>query len=241
MTRLYHPNTLSPGQSLTLELQQTHYLRHVLRYTVGHRLMVFNNREGEWSAVITSLAKTGVVITVEEQTRPAVLCPNVSLIFALVKHDPLTFLAEKATELGVQDLYPITTERCNISRVNSDRLLFTLIDAAQQCERFDVPQLHPLMTLNKALETWDPEIPLFVCQERGEAVPIGKSLQSLAPQNPAGFVVGPEGGFSPPEMERLQRVPFVRFISLGCRILRAETAALMALSCYQALIGERAP
>jgi 16S rRNA (uracil1498-N3)-methyltransferase len=238
MTRLYQSSLLFTGQNLTLGSQQTHYLRHVLRCTIGYQLTVFNEREGEWSAIITSLAKTGIRITVGEQIRIAVLCPNVTLIFALLKHDPLTFLLEKATELGVRRLCPVTTERCNISRLNSDRLLSTLVDATQQCERFDVPELSPLMALDKALASWDPEVPLFVCQERGQAMAIGKALQSLVPQSPAGFAFGPEGGFSPHEMERLHQIPFVRFISLGSRILRAETAALMALACYQALIGE---
>jgi 16S rRNA (uracil1498-N3)-methyltransferase len=238
MARLYQSSSLFAGQSLTLSLSQTHYLRHVLRCTVGYQLTVFNEREGEWSAIITSLAKTGIGITVGVQTRIAVLCPNVSLIFALLKHDPLTFLVEKATELGVRRLCPVTTDRCNISRLNTDRLLSTLVDATQQCERFDVPQLSPLMVLDKALASWDPAVPLFVCQERGQAMPIGKALQSLSPQSPVGFAIGPEGGFSPQEMEHLQQIPFVRFISLGSRILRAETAALMALACYQALVGE---
>jgi len=238
MPRLYQSSVLFTGQSLTLGTQQTHYLRHVLRCTVGYRLTVFNEREGEWSATITSLAKTGINITIGEQVCSAVLCPEVVLVFALLKHDPLTFLAEKATELGVRRLCPVTTERCNISRLNSDRLLSTLVDATQQCERFDVPELSPLMALDKALAAWDPETPLFVCQERGQAMPIGKALQSLAPHAAAGFAVGPEGGFSSQEMERLQQIPFVRFISLGSRILRAETAALMALACYQALVGE---
>jgi 16S rRNA (uracil1498-N3)-methyltransferase len=241
MTRLYQSSVLAGGQSLTLDFSQTHYLRHVLRCTVGYQLTVFNEREGEWSAIITSLAKTGVSITVGEQIRIAAPCPDVSLIFALLKHDPLTFLAEKATELGVRRLYPVTTQRCNISRLNSDRLLATLVDAAQQCERFDIPELSSLLALDKALAGWDPAVPLFVCQERGQAMPIGKALQSLPSQSPAGFVVGPEGGFSSQEMERLQQIPFVRFISLGPRILRAETAALTALACYQALVGERLP
>lgn len=241
MTRLYQSSVLAAGQSLTLGAQQTHYLRHVLRCTVGYRLTVFNKREGEWSAIITSLAKTGIRITVGEQVRIAVLCPNVSLIFALLKHDPLTFLVEKATELGVRRLCPVTTERCNISRLNSERLLSTLVDATQQCERFEVPELSPLMALDKALASWDSAVPLFVCQERGQAMPIGKALQTLTSQSPTGFAVGPEGGFSPQEMERLQQIPFVRFISLGPRILRAETAALTALACYQALVGERLP
>jgi 16S rRNA (uracil1498-N3)-methyltransferase len=148
---------------------------------------------------------------------------------------------EKATELGVRHFYPVMTERCNISRVNENRLRSNVIDAAQQCERFDIPMLHPLMHLNKVLASWNPDIPLFVCQERGDVPSITQALHSLIPKTPVGFLIGPEGGFSEAEIAYLKSFSFTQFISLGPRILRAETAALAAVTCYQAFVGDWEP
>lgn len=238
MTRLYHPDDLFTDQSLTLNEGQTHYLRHVLRAVIDYRLTVFNERDGEWSSVLTTLSKSTATVTVEEQVRLATTGPDVSLLFAPIKHDPLTFLMEKATELGVRHFHPTMTERCNMSRVNQDRLVSNVIDAAQQCERFDIPTIHPLMTLSKALDAWKLDVPLFVCQERGEAPSITGALRSLSPNAPVGFLIGPEGGFSSQEIAYLKSFSFTQFINLGPRILRAETAALAAVACYQALVGD---
>jgi len=238
MTRLYHTDDLFVNKVLTLTISQNHYLRHVLRASLGDRLTVFNERDGEWSAVLATLSKTNSTMTIEEQTRPAVATPEVSLLFAPIKHDPLTFLMEKATELGVRHFHPVTTERCNISRVNLDRLRSNVIDAAQQCERFDIPSLYPLMTLSKALAAWDAHVPLYVCQERGDVLSITQALQLLPPRAPVGFFIGPEGGFSFQEIAYLKSFSFTKFVSLGPRILRAETAALAAVVCYQSLLGD---
>jgi 16S rRNA (uracil1498-N3)-methyltransferase len=238
MTRLYHADDLYVSQLLTLGEGQTHYLRHVLRATIGHRLAIFNERDGEWSAVLTSLSKAIATVTIEKQLRPAVTGPDVSLLFAPIKHDPLAFLIEKATELGVRHFHPVMTERCNISRVNHDRVLSNLIEAAQQSERFDIPTLYPLMPLRETLSNWHPHISLLVCQERGEVPPIVEALRLLPFNEPIGFLVGPEGGFSHQEIAYLKSFSFTKSVSLGPRILRAETAALAAVTCYQALVGD---
>ena len=238
MTRLYHMDDLTADQNLTLTDAQNHYLRHVLRATVGHKLSVFNERDGEWLAVLTSLSKGNSSLTVESQIRPAISSPNVSLLFAPIKHDPLTFLMEKATELGIRHIHPVITQRCNISRVNHDRLIRNVIESAQQCERFDIPTIHPLMNLSKALELWDARVPLFVCQERGEVLPIRAALGSLPSKASAGFLIGPEGGFSGEEFAYLKTFSYTQFITLGPRVLRAETAALAAITCYQAIVGD---
>jgi 16S rRNA (uracil1498-N3)-methyltransferase len=238
MIRLYHPNDFFPNQILTLNEGQNHYLRHVLRLAIGHRLVVFNEREGEWSAVLTTLSKTLATVMVEEQSRPAITGADISLLFAPIKHDPLTFLMEKATELGVRHFYPVMTERCNITRVNQDRLWSNVRDAAEQCERFDIPIIYPLMSLSKALASWDPHAPLFVCQERGEVPSLAHALRPLSSNAPAGFLIGPEGGFSSQEIAYLRSFSFTQFINLGPRILRAETAAVAAVTCYQAIVGD---
>lgn len=238
MTRLYHPDDLYSAREITLSDGQSHYLRNVLRATIGHRLAVFNERDGEWSAHVSTLTKNTVCITIEGQLRPATPGPDLTLMFAPIKHDPLTFLMEKATELGVRNFHPVMTERCNISRVNHERLQNNVIEAAQQCERFDVPRIHPMVSLAKSLSGWDATIPLFVCQERGDVPSITQSLRKLPPFTPAGFLIGPEGGFSPQEFAYLKSFSFTKNISLGPRILRAETASLAALTCYQAIVGD---
>jgi 16S rRNA (uracil1498-N3)-methyltransferase len=238
MTRLYHLDDLYSSREITLRDGQAHYLRNVLRATIGHPLTVFNERDGEWSAHITTLTKNTVSLTIEEQLRPATTGPDLALMFAPIKHDPLTFLMEKATELGVRHFHPVMTERCNISRVNHDRLQNNVIDAAQQCERFDVPRIHPLVPLAKSLSKWDTKTPLFVCQERGDAPSITHALRHLSRCAPAGFLIGPEGGFSAQELVYLRSFSFTKNISLGPRILRAETASIAAITCYQALVGD---
>jgi 16S rRNA (uracil1498-N3)-methyltransferase len=238
MTRLYHSDDLFTDGVITLTTAQNHYLRHVLRAEVGHKLTVFNDRDGEWSAILSSSSKAGSSITLEEQVRPAVLPPELSLLFVPIKHDPLTYLVEKATELGVRHFYPVLSERSNIFRLNEDRLRSNIIDATQQCERFDIPTIYSLMPMRKTLESWDRHVPLFVCQERGEVLSITSALKSLSPLSPAAFLIGPEGGFSATEITYLQSFTFTRFVSLGPRILRAETAAIAALSCYQSLVGD---
>lgn len=238
MTRLYYPDNLITGQSFDLPQGQTHYLRHVLRLRVSDQLHVFNERQGEWSASITALSKTTATVTVEKQISLAVIGPCLTLLFALIKHDPLTFLVEKATELGVRHFHPVITERCNVARINPNRLTNNMVHASQQCQRFDIPELHPLVSLKKALETWESAIPLLVCQEWEKGAPIARVLQDIPPKAPVGFLIGPEGGFSPQDITILNSFSFVRLVSLGPRILRAETAALAALTCYQALIGD---
>ncbi len=238
MTRLYHGGDLFVNQVLPLNEGQTHYLRHVLRAAIGHSLTIFNERDGEWTAHLSALSKSVSTVALKEQIRRPLMGPDVSLLFAPIKHDPLTFLVEKATELGVRHFHPVMTERCNISRLNQERLTNNAIEAAQQCERFDIPILHPLTPLTKALLQWDADVPLFVCQERGDVPSLSQALRSLLPKAPIGFLVGPEGGFSPQEIADMKSLPFAQFISLGPRILRAETASLAALACYQAWVGD---
>lgn len=187
MTRLYHPDDLFANQSLMLGEGQNHYLRHVLRAAIGRQVTVFNERDGEWSAVLMTLSKASSTLVVEDQIRPAIATPEVSLLFAPIKHDPLTFLMEKATELGVRHFHPVMTERCNVSRVNLDRLKSNVIDAAQQCERFDIPTIYSLVTLNKSLASWDTHIPLFVCQERATFLQSHKRFDCYQPRRLSAF------------------------------------------------------
>jgi 16S rRNA (uracil1498-N3)-methyltransferase len=238
VTRLYHSALLACHQTIILDEGQTHYLRNVLRVTAGQKISIFNEREGEWSAHITSLAKKGLVVEIGSKLRPPDPVPKIALFFAPLKQEALSFLMEKATELGVQSFHPVLTERCTVSKINHDRLLHTITNAAQQCERFDIPHIHALVPLREALATWSPTVPVYVCRERGKASSAKQIFQNMSmPEKPA-FFIGPEGGFSPGEINRLKTLPFVHFISLGSRILRAETAALAILASYQAIAGD---
>jgi 16S rRNA (uracil1498-N3)-methyltransferase len=238
MTRLYYPGDLYANHMVTLNHGQTHYLRHVLRAAVGHKIFLFNESHGEWSAVITDISKSSSSVMVKELVRTAVSCLEISLLFAPIKHDPLTFLVEKATELGVKHFFPVLTERCNIARINEERVQRNVIEAAQQCERFDIPTVHSLMSLHESLASWNAQIPLVVCQERDETSTFVEEIGRLPSKKPIGFFVGPEGGFSSQEFNFLRSFSFTRFINLGPRILRAETAALSAIACYQATKGD---
>lgn len=223
--RLYTAAALKPGQAVALADSQAHYLKNVLRGKPGDALRLFNGRDGEWAAEIVSLDKKGGALKLVEQIKkqPAPRQP-VHLLFAPVKKDRLDFLIEKSVELGVTDLHPIVTNRTEIRKINNERLLAQIIEAAEQCERLDLPTLHALADLPAALQRWDSKIPLYACIERDGAPP----LQSANP--PAAFLVGPEGGFDEAEKAGLKKYAFMKPVSLGESILRAETAALKALS-----------
>lgn len=236
--RLFVENSLKTGEEVALLAEQLHYVRNVLRHSVGQNLTLFNQRDGEWDAVITVLDKNKGMVKLLKQLRSPFAFPEVWLLFSPLKHDAQLFMIEKATELGVTHFLPVITERCTISRVKNDKLARNAVEAAQQCERLDVPNFLEPQSLPDLLSDWDQARPLIVCRERGEALELVKVLENLETQKPLAFLVGPEGGFSPHEFRVLEQQTFVTFASLGPRILRAETAIIAVLSCYQALIGD---
>jgi 16S rRNA (uracil1498-N3)-methyltransferase len=202
-----------------------HYLRSVLRLSGGARLRLFNGRDGEWLGEIAALDKKAASVRLLEQIKkqPSARTP-VHLLFAPIKKDRLDFLIEKSVELGVTDLHPIVTNRTEIRKVNNERLQAQITEAAEQCERLDLPALHALSDLPVKLAGWDSAIPLLACIERAGA-PV---LRHVNP--PAAILIGPEGGFDESEKAALARYAFIKPVSLGDSILRAETAALKALS-----------
>lgn len=236
MTRLYIPIKFSAGTIITLTPEQSHYLIKVLRLTTGSKINIFNQQAGEWTAeIIKPSNKTSVQVL--EQIRKPHTCSFLQLCFAPLKNDAMTYLIEKATELGVTHLQPVMTERCNSTRLNSERLQKNAVEASQQCERFDVPEVLPLQTLEKLLAHWNPEMSLIVCVERSNSQTIYDYLLREQSSNVA-FLIGPEGGFSDSEQTLMQRYSFIKTVTLGPRILRAETAAVAALSCCQAIKGD---
>ena len=238
--RLYITPDLSTKATIPLTREQAHYLSNVLRLTQGAQISLFNGRDGEWQASLDSMTKKGGVALAERQTRPQGTTPDVSLYFAPVKRGPMELIAQKATELGVAALAPVQTERTTNTRLNETRLNAAIMEAAEQCERLDLPELKPLHKLGSLLENWPPNRRLIFCDEAGSAPPMLEALAPFAnkPPSPWAILVGPEGGFSSAERERLRALPFVLPVSLGPLILRAETAAFAALTLWQACLGD---
>jgi len=189
---------------------------------------LFNGRDGEWAARIEGFGKGWCSLAVTDRTRAQTQGPQRWLLFAPIKRARQDFLVEKATELGVTRLQPVLTARTEVRRVNAERLRATTREAAEQCERLDLPQIAEARDLDAVLAGLDGGIRVLLCAERADAPPVWQAAGS----RPGGLaaLVGPEGGFTPQELDRLRQLPFVVPVSLGPRILRAETAALAVLA-----------
>jgi 16S rRNA (uracil1498-N3)-methyltransferase len=229
-----------PEAALDLGPERSHYLRHVLRLPVGASLAVFNGRDGEWQATISAYARDRCRLAVARLRRapPPMAGADLWLLFAPIKRTRAELLVEKATELGVARLLPVVTQHTDVVRLNRERLAAIAGEAAEQCDRLTVPEICSPEPLAAVLYGW-PAVgrPLLVCAEIGPVRPIAAAMAALAP-GPAAILVGPEGGFSAAELDELARHPFVVTVGLGPRVLRAETAAVAALACWQALCGD---
>jgi 16S rRNA (uracil1498-N3)-methyltransferase len=228
MIRLYVEADLSAGSDLPATEAQAHYLGAVMRRAAGDEIRLFNGRDGEWAGRIVALARGKASFTAENSVRPQSEDANLWLAFAVLKRDATDLVVQKATELGVSVLQPLFTERTNAGRVNTDRLRAIAIEAAEQSERLTVPEVRSPRTLHDILADWPEDRPLFVALERAEAPRL------RAASGPAGLLTGPEGGFGPRDRARLESCRCVRPVSLGPRILRAETAAIVGLALLQA-------
>ena len=240
-TRLFTEADLSAGADTELTEAQAHYLRHVMRRGEGAPLLMFNGRDGEWQAALNLRGKKGAAAQVATQTRPQAVEPDIWLCFAPVKRARIDWIAEKATELGVAVLQPVMTQHTAVDRVNVERLQANAVEAAEQTQRLSVPQVRAPVGLMQLLAEWPPGRRLLMCDETGGGPPIGEVLVGLddaARAAPWGLVIGPEGGFAPGELTALRRMTDVIAVGLGPRILRADTAALAALACWQALVGD---
>ncbi|MBC8337624.1 MAG: 16S rRNA (uracil(1498)-N(3))-methyltransferase [Alphaproteobacteria bacterium] len=237
--RLYVEGSLVLGGGLTLSPPQAHYLCHVMRLKAGDRVALFNGRDGEWSAVLENAGKKTCDVRVEHQFRDQTEDPGPWLAFAPVKKTRTDFIVEKATELGASRLCPVFTRHTNSARINSGRMAAHVIEAAEQCRRLSVPEIAQPQTLDELLADWPNDRRLFVLDESGAGRPIAEALAELRPGRECGFLSGPEGGFGPEELDALRKLEFVTNLDLGPRILRAETAALAALACWQAVVGNK--
>ena len=240
-TRLFVDGDLASEERTVLSEAQTHYLRHVLRRGDGADLLLFNGRDGEWKATLSLRGKKGAHAEVTDCTRPQVAEPDVWLCFAPVKRARIDYIAEKATELGVAVLQPVVTQHTMVERVNVERLRAHAVEAAEQTERLSVPDVQAPIDLMHLLATWPAGRHLLMCDETGGGPPIAQALAGLddaARAAPWAIVIGPEGGFAQAELAALRRMKNVMAVGLGPRILRADTAALAALACWQALVGD---
>lgn len=235
--RLFVETRLGQGVQVTPTPAQAHYLLHVMRVREGEPIQLFNGQDGEWQARLAQLTRRKVELHCEKQTAPQTEVPDLWLAFAPIKKTPADYVAQKATELGVRALQPVMTERTIVSRVNLERLRANAIEAAEQSGRLSVPEVRAPLTLHFLLRSWPKERRLIFCDEGGEAPSIASALAS-SEGNAFGVLTGPEGGFTPNERARIREHDFVIPVSLGPRVMRADTAALSALAIWQAILGD---
>ncbi len=231
LPRLFVEDRLAEGAVLTLEGAPANYLGAVLRLGAGARVKLFDDRTGEWLAEIAEGGKKRISLHVLERLREREPVPDLWLLFAPIKRGRIDWIIEKATELGVARLVPVLTRRTIVDRLNLDRLRAHAIEAAEQCERTALPELAEPQKLEKVLAAWPPDRTLFFADEGG-----GDAF--AASSGPAAILIGPEGGFTDGERAAIRAVPAARPISLGPRILRADTAAVAAISLWMAAAGD---
>ncbi len=240
MIRLHVTAPLADGHAVAPTLDQSRYLTQVMRLKQGDTLLLFNGEHGEWRAEIIEVLKKGVILRCVEQTREQAFGPDLELILSGIKKARVETVAEKATELGARTVQLTITQRTNAERIRLDRLDAIVEEAAEQSERLDVPVVHESKKLADILANWPQGRLLMFCDETGGA-PAFEALQKAAAQNPSApwsILIGPEGGFSPEEREQLRALPFTTAVSLGPRILRADTAAIAAMTLWQSAVGD---
>ena len=233
LPRLYVEQPLAAGTALTLEGPQANYLSAVMRLAAGAKVKLFDNESGEWLAEIVEAGKKRVTLRTIQHLREREPVPDLWLLFAPIKRGRIDWIAEKATELGVARLVPVITQRTIVERTNSDRLFAHMVEAAEQCERTALPQLAEPQKLQALLRDWPEERTLLFADENG-----GAPLFDAAEPGPAAILIGPEGGFTEEERTAIRAVPQAKPVSLGPRILRADTAAAAAVALWMAAAGD---
>ncbi|MBX7146880.1 MAG: 16S rRNA (uracil(1498)-N(3))-methyltransferase [Alphaproteobacteria bacterium] len=235
--RIFVDCSLQSHVHIELGITTYHYLKNVLRLTIGSSVKIFNGSQGEWLGTIENYTKHHVIIKLQDQFKKQFLTPSLNLLFAPIKKNRLDFLVEKATELGVTLFQPMITDYTNTKNINPSRLNLIAQEAAEQCERLDIPKIENIKSLDDVLKRWDKNELILLCAEKGDAKPIqqilGASNTLKKSYQPHTILIGPEGGFSQREMDMLVNQEFIIPVTLGSRILRSETAALAALACWQ--------
>jgi 16S rRNA (uracil1498-N3)-methyltransferase len=237
MIRLYVDNALGLGASVVPRQDQARYLTTVMRQALGDTVLLFNGRDGEWRAAISEIGKRGCALTVTALNRPQQSPPDLDIIIALIKRPRLETVVEKAAELGARRVVLAQARRSNADRARVERLTAIATEAAEQTGRLDVPQILEAQKLDTILEAFPADRRLLFCDEGGEAPDILNALKD-APRGGWSILIGPEGGFAPEERAKLRAMPNVVAATLGPRILRADTAAIAAMSLWQAAVGD---
>ncbi len=236
MTRLFVEAHLTPGGVIAVDTGQAHYLTRVMRLGAGDAVSLFNGVDGEWRARLQPAGKRNWSLVLEALERPQSMGADLDLLIALVKRTRLETIVEKATELDVRRIRLLVTDRTNADHTNLDRLAAIAREAAEQCERLDVPQVLGPSRLAAVLTDWDAARQLVFCDEQGDAPGMCAALPDQPPR-PAAILIGPEGGFSPAERAAVRACPAATPVSLGPRILKADTAAIAALALWQSTRG----
>ncbi len=240
--RLFVNDALHKDASISLRGMQCHYLVHVMRIKAGDKIALFNGKDGEWQACVGQARKNDCVLDVDDKLRPQEPETGPWLAFAPLKKTRTQFVVEKATELGASRLWPVFTGRTATHRVNLQRLRAHAIEAAEQCDRLTVPNVAEPSILNDLAADWPNDRTLLVMDCSGRGRPLLNVLSAIevlvaeGRQQPPGLLIGPEGGFTKAELDDLAALPFATSVALSSRILRAETAALSALACWQAVV-----
>ncbi|MHA1189940.1 MAG: 16S rRNA (uracil(1498)-N(3))-methyltransferase [Alphaproteobacteria bacterium] len=235
--RLFVDAPLSEGQSLSPDRAQAHYLLHVLRLARGGEILLFNGRDGEWLAKVTETGRKNCILQLDRQTRPQPAPPDLWYLFAPLKQARLDYMVQKATEMGAGRLMPVLTRHTQVRKINPERMRANAIEAAEQCGILSVPEIALLQTLDEVLGNWPADRQLIFCDEAAATGNPSAALEKCT-KGPAAVLIGPEGGFSETERAQLTALPYVCALSLGPRILRADTAAVAALALVQSSLGD---
>lgn len=245
--RLYVDHPLGEGQSVPLDRDQAHYLFGVMRLGPGDAVALFNGRDGEWRAEVAEAGRRAGTLVAKDRTRPLQVPPDLWLLFAPIKKARTDFIVEKAAEMGAARVLPVQTEFTNSERIRRDRLQAHAIEAAEQCGGTYVPQVDELQRLDRLLDDWPADRRLMFCDEAesGRSSSLAALLADPGAEGrmvrkaaPWAILIGPEGGFSDRERTRLRALPFAHVASLGPRILRADTAAVAAMTLWQQALGD---
>jgi len=238
--RLHCPSDIKVNLSINLSKEQSHYIANVLRLNINDKVLLFNDKDGEFNCTITGNSKKNVTCTPTSLERNIYLEPNVRLVFAPIKNGKIENIVQKATELGVTNIQPVITERTIVNKVNNSKLEAIAIEAAEQCERITLPKIQAIDKLSNIINELNKNDVLFFCDETGNGADIASVFSEYKDKQDTKFsiLVGPEGGFTEKEIDILINNDFTVPISMGPRILRADTAITSALSCFSSIIGD---
>ncbi len=237
--RLYVDHPLGEGKTVLLERPQAHYLFGVMRLGQGAAVLLFNGHDGEWLAEVTEASKRGGVLTCQAQTAPQQMPPDLWLMFAPIKKARTDFIVEKAVEMGARRIVPVQTDFTNAGRIQRERLQAHAVEAAEQCGGTFVPEVTDMARLDRLLTDWNPQRQIMFCDEAlADDAPKASPLLNMQKGQPWAILIGPEGGFSAAERDRLRSLAQAHPVPLGPRILRADTAAVAALTVWQQALGD---